>query len=481
MAASFAAKAPQDTGVANKKKKAFKQAKKVKPMDSMKLSEKFGIKPKQTQNCKKHRSVPVEFYCEVSHDFYCKLCCKDHLGHDDISINEVASEIQNSLTGLKHIYMTKRMHVLDRLSTHQSKVESFFEIYYELLDTLRKKVLEDEYELRDKMETFEDSMKKMLSRTQSYSLNDYFFEKDSILDEINMMKRHINKFSLYCPSHSINWNEEEDIAAQKEKLQTDLKEKLEQLVIPVDNNFALSNFQYVSQDLGNAKIADIYQMLGPFDYSQYTMEDDGNSDGPDFTQQSMSGASFFMEKRFMQDEFQERKSGARYRGEVHSESYRPDGKGFKVFQGKSLYEGYFSDGMCHGVGRGITSKGDMYQGGFRQDSMDGHGFYVYADGRIYEGEWQNNKKHGKGTYFWPNGQIYRGDFKYDNCFGAGVLFYPDGKRFEGVWRDGKKHGRGIYVFPDGGQYQVIYQEGKKQSEGKVLAGGRSIEEIKNEY
>jgi hypothetical protein len=30
-------------------------------------------------------------------------------------------------------------------------------------------------------------------------------------------------------------------------------------------------------------------------------------------------------------------------------------------------------------------------------------------------------------------------------------------------------------------YQVIYQEGKKQSEGKVIAGGKTVEEIKNEY
>lgn len=62
-----------------------------------------------------------------------------------------------------------------------------------------------------------------------------------------------------------------------------------------------------------------------------------------------------------------------------------------------------------------------------------------------------------------------------------MLFYPDGKRFEGVWRDGKKHGRGVYIFPDGCMYQVIYQEGKKQNAGKVIAGGKTIEEIKNEY
>jgi hypothetical protein len=46
------------------------------------------------------------------------------------------------------------------------------------------------------------------------------------------------------------------------------------------------------------------------------------------------------------------------------------GKGIKVFQsskGASLYEGYFVDGCCHGIGRGITSKGELYQGQFNED------------------------------------------------------------------------------------------------------------------
>jgi hypothetical protein len=49
-----------------------------------------------------------------------------------------------------------------------------------------------------------------------------------------------------------------------------------------------------------------------------------------------------------------------YKGEVTIFNKRPDGKGIKVFKGKSLYEGYFSNGMCHGYGRGITSKGEVY-------------------------------------------------------------------------------------------------------------------------
>lgn len=61
------------------------------------------------------------------------------------------------------------------------------------------------------MDSFEHNMKKMLSRAQSYTLTEYFYERNKILDEINKMKKHINAFSLYCPSHSIQWEEDESI------------------------------------------------------------------------------------------------------------------------------------------------------------------------------------------------------------------------------------------------------------------------------
>lgn len=41
--------------------------------------------------------------------------------------------------------------------------------------------------------------------------------------------------------------------------------------------------------------------------------------------------------------------------------------GIKIYDGTSLYEGYFKDGQCDGHGRGITSKGEVYQGNFSQD------------------------------------------------------------------------------------------------------------------
>jgi len=64
--------------------------------------------------------------------------------------------------------------------------------------------------------------------------------------------------------------------------------------------------------------------------------------------------------RDMQTEWEERKSGAMYRGEVASLNDKPDGRGIKVFQSDSVYEGFFQNGTCHGYGRAISSKGEIY-------------------------------------------------------------------------------------------------------------------------
>jgi hypothetical protein len=55
----------------------------------------FGLKPKNAHVCKKHRDTPIEFYCQMSNEFFCKICAKDHQGHHDICIAEVSDDVQN--------------------------------------------------------------------------------------------------------------------------------------------------------------------------------------------------------------------------------------------------------------------------------------------------------------------------------------------------------------------------------------------------
>jgi len=176
-----------------------------------------------------------------------------------------------------------------------------------------------------------------------------------------------------------------------------------------------------------------------------------------------------------------RKSGAQFRGQFDLESGKPDGLGFKVYPNNSIFEGFFSNGQIHGRGRGITSRGEVYQGPFEFDAMSGEGLFQWPDGRLYFGGFSSGKKFGKGTYMWPNGQSYEGDFKFDECNGEGTLHYPDGKKYEGCWKDGKKHGQGVYSWPNGARYYVGYIEGKQTGEGSLDNSAVSLQQLKIDY
>lgn len=218
------------------------------------------------------------------------------------------------------------------------------------------------------------------------------------------------------------------------------------------------------EKVSNKTIRDIYKVLGPFDhYAHHKYDDEMDVE------------------RTMKQEFEYRRSGAKYRGQLNINTMRPDGVGFKTYPNGALFEGFFEEGQIHGFGRGITSRGEVYQGPFVYDQMHGDGLFQWPDGRLYYGNFQNGKKQGTGTYMWPNGQTYEGQFKNDDCHGDGIIHYPDGKRFEGCWKDGKKNGTGKYVWPNGSQYFVTYMEGKKVGQGTMDSNQVSIDQVKKQY
>lgn len=202
--------------------------------------------------CKKHRDTPIEFFCNISNEFYCKLCAKNHSGHNDICVAKISNEVQESLVQLKHIYLTKRTHIFDRLISHQNKIEEFFKIYYQFLDEQRSKVLGNEYKLREMMEGFENRMKRMMNKTQRYSVVEFFLEQNEIKDEIYKMQKELNSFSIYMPE----WNLKsiDDIEAVKKHIRDNLSQKLKENLIPIDNRFAMENYEYATTELGNEAI-----------------------------------------------------------------------------------------------------------------------------------------------------------------------------------------------------------------------------------
>lgn len=45
-------------------------------------------------------------------------------------------------------------------------------------------------------------------------------------------------------------------------------------VVQLDNTFALNNFKYVTEQVKNQRLTDVYHLLGPLDYSKYQEETD---------------------------------------------------------------------------------------------------------------------------------------------------------------------------------------------------------------
>lgn len=120
------------------------------------------------------------------------------------------------------------------------------------------KVLQEEYNLRDRMDNFEHNMKKLLQRTHTYGLTEFFTEKDQIVKEIDQMKHEINSFSHYCPSYTLSFSEEDDAEIIIDRLKTELKTKLEKNLVEISTDFSLNNFNYVTKELGQQRLTDIY-------------------------------------------------------------------------------------------------------------------------------------------------------------------------------------------------------------------------------
>lgn len=114
------------------------------------------------------------------------------------------------------------------------------------------------------------------------------------------------------------------------------------MIRETNHSLALENYDYITNVHENVEIARIYKQLGPFDFYLEKIEED------------------LAEQKAMIAKFDKRKTGTLFRGEINTISGKPDGRGIKIFSNGSLYEGYFADGHCHGFGRGVTSRGEVY-------------------------------------------------------------------------------------------------------------------------
>ena len=73
---------------------------------------------------------------------------------------------------------------------------------------------------------------------------------------------------------------------------------------------------------------------------------------------------------------------------------------------RDRYKGDWKDGMMHGKGTFMWSKGDMYEGDWRAGKMHGHGVKKMGNGDVYEGSmlspfwWHFMVAYHGGTLWW---------------------------------------------------------------------------------
>jgi hypothetical protein len=111
------------------------------------------------------------------------------------------------------------------------------------------------------------------------------------------------------------------------------------------------------------------------------------------------------------------------------------------------YEGMWHDGMPHGFGLRVYSRGDCYTGAWVRGQKCGRGVMVWSSGSIYDGKWKDDKRHGRGTLAVPGIWRYEGEWKEDKIHGHGTSVEEDGRTYNGEWVNGKRHGHGVFTAP----------------------------------
>ena len=75
------------------------------------------------------------------------------------------------------MYMKKKETLVKKLDNHQFQVEEIFKIYYDTLDTIRADMLQQEYTLREQMDSFEKKTKRLVSDLSKFSTIEFFHEE----------------------------------------------------------------------------------------------------------------------------------------------------------------------------------------------------------------------------------------------------------------------------------------------------------------
>jgi len=142
--------------------------------------------------------------------------------------------------------------------------------------------------------------------------------------------------------------------------------------------------------------------------------------------------------------------------------------GSAVWPNGETYVGQWLNGMKHGQGRAVLSRGlfDILKG----------------DGKeTYNGEWRRNKRNGFGTNYWPSGDKYVGYWFEDNGHGEGIKTYTDGSTEEGVWEHGHfKYAKTVIYANTIDLNKKNFEEERNRKSKKYKPKGKSKEYLERE-
>ena len=94
----------------------------------------------------------------------------------------------------------------------------------------------------------------------------------------------------------------------------------------------------------------------------------------------------------------------------------------------SSYQGEKVNGVPHGQGSLVTSKGIRYDGAFFNGKPHGRGTMLWPSGMSYQGDWRAGKMHGQARYQLASGILYEGQMQNSRYHGQGTMTWPNGNR-----------------------------------------------------
>lgn len=146
--------------------------------------------------------------------------------------------------------------MMDKLDNHQDQIESLFKVYYETLDEMRNHYLQQEYQLRDQMDKYEETIQSLLSDLRKYNFIELYHEQNYIKEQVKNITKDLKEFNIYMPKYQIKVQDLENAMMQ---IRSEVKDRLNNLFSETDHTFSLQNYEYVLNTHQNPMIARVYK------------------------------------------------------------------------------------------------------------------------------------------------------------------------------------------------------------------------------